>query len=177
MSTEEDLVKHLDEINNVVAEYLKGNDPTKISKDLSIPRNKVVQHINEWKVMASANDAIRGRAKEALAIADTHYDNLKLLAHEVISEATLTNNLGAKTQAIKLVMDIEAKRIDMLQKAGLLENKELAEEMIQIERRQDVLMSILRDIAAEYPEVRDEIMRRLSDIAKRDEVITIVHDV
>ena len=74
-------------------------------------------------------------------------------------------------------MDIEAKRIDMLQKAGLLENKELAEEMIQIERRQDVLMSILRDIAAEYPEVRDEIMRRLSDIAKRDEVITIVHDV
>jgi len=177
MSTEEDLVKHLDEINNVVAEYLKGNDPTKISKDLSIPRNKVVQHINEWKVMASANDAIRGRAKEALAIADTHYDNLKLLAHEVISEATLTNNLGAKTQAIKLVMDIEAKRIDMLQKAGLLENKELAEEMIQIERRQEVLMSILRDIAAEYPEVRDEIMRRLSDIAKRDEVITIVQDV
>lgn len=177
MSTEEDLVKHLDEINTVVGEYLKGNDPTKISKDLSIPRNKVVQHINEWKVMASANDAIRGRAKEALAIADTHYDNLKLLAHEVISEATLTNNLGAKTQAIKLVMDIEAKRIDMLQKAGLLENKELAEEMIQIERRQEVLMSILRDIAAEYPEVRDEIMRRLSDIAKRDEVITIVQDV
>jgi hypothetical protein len=127
--------------------------------------------------MASANDAIRGRAKEALAIADTHYDNLKLLAHEVISEATLSNNLGAKTQAIKLVMDIEAKRIDMLQKAGLLENKELAEEMIQIERRQEVLMSILRDIASEYPEVRDEIMRRLSDIAKKDEVITIVHDV
>ena len=177
MSTEEDLVKHLDEINNVVAEYLKGNDPTKISKDLSIPRNKVVQHINEWKVMASANDAIRGRAKEALAIADTHYDNLKLLAHEVISEATLTNNLGAKTQAIKLVMDIEAKRIDMLQKAGLLENKELAEEMLQIEKKQEVLMAILRDIASEHPEIRDEIMRRLSDIAKRDEVITIVHDV
>jgi hypothetical protein len=177
MSTEEDLVKHLDEINNVVAEYLKGNDATKISKDLAMPRNRVVQYINEWKVMASANDAIRGRAKEALAIADTHYDNLKLLAHEVISEATLSNNLGAKTQAIKLVMDIEAKRIDMLQKAGLLENKELAEEMIQIERRQEVLMSILRDIASEYPEVRDEIMRRLSDIAKKDEVITIVHDV
>ena len=33
MSTEEDLIKHLDEINNVVGEYLKGNDATKISKD------------------------------------------------------------------------------------------------------------------------------------------------
>jgi len=177
MSTEEDLINHLDELNTVVGEYLKGNDPTKISKDLEIPRGRVVQHINEWKVMASANDAIRARAKEALAIADTHYNKLISKSYEVIDEASLNNNLGAKTQAIKLVMDIESKRIDMLQKAGLLENKELAEEMLQIEKKQDVLMAILRDIASEYPDVRDEIMRRLSDIAKKDEVITIVHDV
>ena len=177
MSTEEDLVKHLDEVNNVVGEYLKGNDATRISKDLSIPRTRVVQHINEWKVMASANDAIRARAKEALAIADTHYNKLIAKSYEVIEDATTTANLSAKTAAIKLVMDIESKRIDMLQKAGLLENKELAEEMLEIEKKQEVLMAILRDIASEYPEVRDEIMRRLSDIAKKDEVITIVHDV
>jgi hypothetical protein len=177
MSTEEDLIKHLDEINIVVGEYLKGNDATKISKDLSIPRTRVVQHINEWKVMASANDAIRARAKEALAAADTHYNKLITKSYEVIDEASLTNNLSAKTAAIKLVMDIESKRMDMLQKAGLLENKELAEEMLEIEKRQEVLMGILKDIAAEYPDVRDDIMRRLSDIAKKDEVITIVHDV
>ena len=35
MSTEVELVEHLDEVNKVVAEYLKGNDPTKISKDLN----------------------------------------------------------------------------------------------------------------------------------------------
>lgn len=177
MSTEDDLVKHLDQVNQVVEEYLKGNDPTAISKELAIPRQKVVTLINEWKVMASANDAIRARAKEALAAADTHYSKLVSRTYEVIDEASMTNNLSAKTAAIKLVMDIESKRIDMLQKAGLLENKELAEEMIQIERRQEVLMGILRDIASEYPQIRDEIMRRLSDIAKKDEVITIVHDV
>ena len=177
MSTEDDLVKHLDQVNQVVEEYLKGNDPTVISKQLAIPRQKVVTLINEWKVMASANDAIRARAKEALAAADTHYGKLVSRTYEVIDEASMTNNLSAKTAAIKLVMDIESKRIDMLQKAGLLENKELAEEMIQIERRQEVLMGILRDIASEYPQIRDEIMRRLSDIAKKDEVITIVHDV
>ncbi len=177
MSAEEDLVKHLDQVNLVVGEYLKGSDPTQISKDLAIPRQTVVGYINEWKVMASANDAIRARAKEALAAADTHYSKLISRSYEVIDEASMTNNLGAKTQAIKLVMDIESKRIDMLQKAGLLENKELAEEMLQIERRQEVLMGILRDIASEYPQIRDEIMRRLSDIAKENEVITIVHDV
>ena len=175
--TEIELVKHLDEVNKVVEEYLKGNDPTRISKELDLPRTRVVAHLNEWRVMASANDAIRARAKEALVGADAHYTKLIQQAYEVIEDATTTANLSAKTTAIKLVMDIEARRIDMLQKAGLLENKELAEKMIEIEKRQEVLVGILRDIASEHPEVRDLIMSRLSTIAKEGEVITIVHDV
>ena len=177
MSTETELIEHLDEVNKVVTEYLKGQDPTKISKELDIPRTRVVSLINEWKVMASANDAIRARAKEALAGADTHYTKLITKAYEVIDESSMTNNLSAKTQAIKLVMDIEKSRIEMLQKAGLLENKELAEEIVEIERRQEVLVEILRDIASTHPEVRDLIMRRLSQIAKEGEVIAIVQDV
>jgi hypothetical protein len=177
MSTEEDLVKHLDQINIVVGEYLKGSDPTVISKELDLPRTRVVSLINEWKSMASDNAAIRARAKEALVGADTHYTKLISKSYEVIDEASMTNNLSAKTSAIKLVMDIESKRIDMLQKAGLLENKELAEEMVEIERRQEVLVGILRDIASEHPEIRDLIMQRLSAIAKEGEVITVVHDV
>jgi hypothetical protein len=177
MSTESELIEHLDEVNKVVTEYLKGQDPTKISKELDIPRTRVVSLINEWKVMASANDAIRARAKEAVVGADTHYTKLITKAYEVIDEASLSTNLTAKTAGIKLVLDIESRRIDMLQKAGLLENKELAEEMIEIERRQEVLVGILRDIASEHPEVRDIIMKRLSTIAKEGEVITVVHDV
>lgn len=176
-NTEEQLVAHLDEVNKVVEEYLKGNDPTKISKDLDMPRTRVVTLINEWKVMASANDAIRARAKDALAGMDAHYSRLISKAYEVIDEATLSNNLGAKTQGIKLVVDIEKARIEMLQKAGLLENKELAEEMIQIEKRQEILMGILKDIASSHPEVRDLIMQRLSSAAKDNETITVIHNV
>jgi hypothetical protein len=174
MSTEDNLIEHLDQVNKVVEEYLKGNDPTQISKELALPRQKVVSYINEWKVMAADNAAIRARAKEALVGADTHYSKLIQKAYEVIDDATTTANLGAKTAGIKLVMDLEKTRIDMLQKAGLLENKELAEEMIEIERKQDVLVGILRDIASEHPEVRDKIMRRLSDVSRDQEVITVV---
>lgn len=177
MSTEEDLVKHLDQVNNVVEEYLKGNDPTVISKQLDIPRQRVVAYIDEWKVTASNSAAIRARAKEALSGADTHYSKLISKSYEVIDEASMTNNLSAKTAAIKLVMDIESKRIDMLQKAGLLENKELADEMLEIENRQEVLVGILRDIASSHPEVRDLIMRKLSTISKENEVITVISDV
>jgi len=177
MSTEKQLIDHLDEVNKVVEEYLKGNDPTKISKELDIPRTRVVALINEWKVMASANDAIRARAKEALASMDAHYGKLITRAYEVIDEASLTNNLSAKTQGIKLVVDIEKSRIEMLQKAGLLENKELAEEMVEIEKRQQALIEILKDIASEHPEIRNKIMKKLSEIAKENEVITVVHNV
>ena len=174
MSTEAQLIEHLDQVNKVVEEYLKGNDPTQISKELDMPRQKVVGYINEWKQMASDNAAIRARAKEALVGADTHYSKLIQKAYEVIDDATTTANLTAKTSAIKLVLDIEARRIDMLQKAGLLENKELAEEMLEIERKQDVLVNILKDIASEHPDIRDEIMRRLSQVSKEKEVITVV---
>lgn len=176
MSSDVEIIQHLDTMNKVVTEYLKGNDPTKISKDLDMPRTRVVSYINEWKVMAAANDAIRARAKEALAGMDTHYSKLITKAYEVIDEATANANLSAKTAAIKLVVDIEKARIEMLQKAGLLENKELAEEMIEIENRQMILINILKDIASEHPEIRDEIMRRLSQVSTK-EAITIVHDV
>lgn len=177
MSTEDNLIEHLDKVNRVVEEYLKGSEATQISKELDIPRQKVVGYINEWKQMASDNAAIRARAKEALVGADTHYNKLISKAYEVIDDATTTANLSAKTAAIKLVLDIEARRIDMLQKAGLLENKELAEEMLEIERKQDILVNILKDIASEHPQIRDEIMRRLSAVSKDKEVITIVSDV
>lgn len=173
-TTEQDLVNHLDQVNLVVGEYLKGSDPTKISKELSIPRQKVVSYLNEWKAMAADNAAIRARAKEALVVADTHYSKLIEKAYEVIDEATMTANLNAKSGAIKLVMDLESRRIDMLQKAGLLENKELAEEMLQIEERQQTLIAILKDIASEHPEIRDKIMKRLSDATKPGETVTIV---
>jgi NADH dehydrogenase/NADH:ubiquinone oxidoreductase subunit G len=177
VSTEQQLVEHLDAVNKVVEEYLKGHDPTQISKELDIPRQKVVGYISEWRQMASDNAAIRARAKEALVGADTHYNKLIQKAYEVIEDATTSANLNAKTSAIKLVMDIESKRIDMLQKAGLLENKELADEMAEIERKQDILVNILKDIASEHPEIRDEIMRRLSSVSRENEVITVVHNV
>jgi NADH:ubiquinone oxidoreductase subunit E len=175
---EQQLVQHLDQVNRVVGEYLKGNDPTKISKQLDLPRTKVVSLIKEWQHLVSDNSAIRARAKEALAAADEHYSRLISQAYEVIEEATTTANLGAKTNGIKLVMDLESKRIEMLQKAGLLENKELAEEMLEIERRQEILMVILKDIAAEHPEIRDKVMKRLSDASQKlSETVTIVHNV
>jgi sugar-specific transcriptional regulator TrmB len=172
--SDNDLVKHLDLVNSVATEYLKGLDASEISRQLDIPRPKVMTLLNDWRAMASNNQAIHARAKEALAGADQHYSSLIKKAYEVIDVADTNTNLGAKTQAIKLIADIESKRLEMLQKAGLLDNKEIAEQIIEMERKQEVLMKILKEVASKHPEVREEIMRRLSEI--QTEVVVIDND-
>lgn len=171
---ENEIVQHLEEINTIASEYIKGNDESTIAKNLDIPRNRVVKLLGEWRSMISNNEIIRARAREALASADQHYNQLIKKAYEVVDEADQNSNLGAKTNALKLILDIENKRIDMLQKAGLLENKELADQLVETEKKQEAIMNILKDIASNRPEIRAEIISRLSEITNvNDEAIVI----
>ena len=169
--TTDDLVKHLDLVNQVASEYLNGFDASQISNALDIPRPRVMALLNDWRSLVSNNQAIHARAKEALAGADQHYSSLIRKTYEVIDAADSTANLTAKTTAIKLIADIESKRLEMLQKAGLLDNKEIAEQIIEMERKHDILIKILKDIASSHPEIREEIVKRLSEI--QTEVIVI----
>jgi NADH:ubiquinone oxidoreductase subunit E len=163
VSKEIDLVKHLDEVNKVASEYLKGTDTAQIARELDIPRTRVMSLLNDWRKMAANNEAIHARAREALAGADQHYSSLIKKAYEVIDTADQTANLNAKTTSIKLIADIEAKRLDMLHRAGLLDNKEVAEELARMEEKHQILINILKDVATKHPEIRNEIMSKLSE--------------
>jgi hypothetical protein len=168
-----DVMLHLDEVNRVASEYVKGNTEIQISKSLDIPRTRVVRLLDEWRGMIANNDAIRARAREALATADQHYNRLIQKAYEVIDSAESLGDLGEKRQSLKLILEIENKRIEMLQKAGLLENKEIAEELMESERKMEVLVKILREVSGQCDHCKVEVTKRLADVAKPDEVITV----
>ena len=168
-----DIVLHLDEVNRVASEYVKGSTEIQISKSLDMPRTRVVKLLDEWRGMIANNDAIRARAREALATADQHYNRLIQKAYEVIDAADSQSDLGEKSKAIKLILDIENKRIEMLQKAGLLENKEIAEELMAMENKQEILVKILREVSGKCDTCKVEVSKRLADVAKPEEVITI----
>ena len=160
-----ELIEHMEEVNRVAAEYIKGFNETEISKELDIPRARVSTLLREWKNLASNSEAVRARAREALSGADQHYSKLIKQAYEVIDEASINSNLSAKTAAIKLILDIESKRIDMLQKAGLLENKELADQLLETERKQELLMKILTDVSGKCPTCKVQVLARLSNVS------------
>jgi len=171
--TEDDINVHLDEVNKVAGEFIKGSTEIQIARHLGLPRTRVVKHLTEWRGMISNNEAIRARAREALGTADQHYNRLIQKAYEVIDASDAQDNLGEKSKAIKLILDIEAKRIEMLQKAGLLENKEIAEELMAMENKQEILVKILREVSGKCDTCKVEVSKRLADVAKPDEVITV----
>ncbi len=168
-----DIVLHLDEVNKVASEYVKGSTEIQISKSLDMPRTRVVKLLDEWRGMIANNDAIRARAREALATADQHYNRLIQKAYEVIDAADSQGDLGEKSKAIKLILDIENKRIEMLQKAGLLENKEIAEELMAMENKQEILVKILREVSGKCDNCKVEVTKRLAEVARAEEVITV----
>jgi hypothetical protein len=171
--TEDDINVHLDEVNKVAGEFIKGSTEIQIARHLGLPRTRVVKHLTEWRGMISNNEAIRARAREALGTADQHYNRLIQKAYEVIDASDAQDNLGEKSKAIKLILDIETKRIEMLQKAGLLENKEIAEELMEMERKQSVLVAILREVSGKCSSCKTEVARRLADAAPVEEAYTI----
>ena len=171
MSSEAALVNHLDLVNKVASEYLKGSDASEISKILNIPRVKVTELLTDWRVMAANNQAIHARAKEALAGADQHFSSLIKKAYEVIDSADTTANLTAKTTSIKLIADIESKRLEMLQKAGLLDNQELADELLETERKQEILINILKEVTSSCESCRPKVLTKLSQVNEGGVVI------
>jgi len=168
-----ELAGQFDQMNTVVEELLKGNTPNQIAKRLDITRAQVENHIKTWKDFIHDNQAIRDRAKEALAGADEHYSMLIKEAWDVVNEAGVASELNTKNSALKLIADIESKRIDMLNKAGVLEDNSMADQILESERKQTVLVNILRDVTSSCEHCKWEVAKRLSEVTGQIEAVVI----
>lgn len=163
MSKEVDLLDHYDEMNSVVEAMLKGQKSRDIAKSLGLRLVDVEKHINEWQGLARSNKHIQDRALEALSATDQHYDIIISELWSVVEDAGMNEDLRVKASTLKMVADIEQKRIEMLQKSGLLDNQQLTEQLLEQEKKQDILVGILRVLTNKYPEsaafVRTELSR------------------
>jgi hypothetical protein len=162
-----------DQMNKVVEELLKGNTPAAIARNLELTRVQVDNHIQTWKELVQDNTAVKARAKEALAGADEHYSMLIKEAWRTVEQADVQDALNVKAQSLKLIADIEAKRIDMLNKAGVLENDSMADQILESERKQEILIGILRDVTSSCDHCKWEVSKRLSQVTGQVEAVIV----
>jgi hypothetical protein len=159
-----ELADHFDRMNKVVEELLKGNSPTQIASLTGFKRAEVLEHIDEWKQVVRNDSGSRERAKEAISGADQHYAMLIKEAWKTVEDADQAGQLNVKSTALKLIADIEGKRIGMLQEVGLLDNQEIASQVAETERKQEILVKILKEVTASCPKCKIEVAKRLSQI-------------
>jgi hypothetical protein len=165
-----ELADRWERINRVVEVFLKGTtNPTHIARETGFKRTEVQEYLNEWRSVVHSDKLIQNRAREALAGADNHYSMLIAEAWNVVEEANQTQALSHKTAALKLIADIQQKQIDMLQKAGLIENNEIADQIIETERKQEILVGILKEVIADCTSCRKEVSKRLSEVTGKAE--------
>ncbi len=168
-----ELADHFDRMNKVVEELLKGNNPTQIATLTGFKRAEVLEYIEEWKGVVKNDSGARDRAKEAVSGADQHYAMLIKEAWKTVDDADQAGQLNVKATALKLIADIEGKRIGMLQEVGLLDNAELATQIAETEKKQEILVGILKDVTAGCQKCKMEVAKRLSQITGVVEPIVI----
>ena len=172
-----ELADHFDRMNKVVEELLRGNNPTQIATLTGLKRAEVIGLIDQWKAVVHNDTSARERAKEAISGADQHYAMLIKEAWKTVEDADQAGQLSVKSGALKLIADIEGKRIGMLQEVGLLDNAELAGQIAESERKQEILVKILKEVTASCPKCKMEVAKRLSQITGIVEPIEIIEEV
>jgi hypothetical protein len=168
-----ELSDHFEQMNKVVAEFIKGNNPNQIAKQLALKPAQVTQLLNNWRELIQGDSGIKERAREALGAADQHYSMIINEAWNTVHQADAQDALNVKAQSLKLIADVEQKRIDMLQKAGVLEKNDMADAILETERKQEVLVGILRDVTSSCPKCKQEVAARLSQVTNKVEVISV----
>ena len=168
-----EVLDYYERINSVVSLMLQGNNPVQIAKQLKMKRAEVIECIDEWKRMGRQSNQVQERAKNAITGADQHYSMIIFKLWETVEQAESEGDWRLKKDTLNTVASVEDKRIGMLQKAGLLDNQEMAHQVAETERKQKILTEILREIATEHPEVRMKILQKLSKVTGQAEGVVL----
>lgn len=165
MSNEIELLDRYERVNAVAQLYIKGTtNPTAIAKQLGIKRAEAVGLIDEWKEIARNNEDVKGQASEALQAGIQHYSLIVEKMWETVEQADFADDIKTKNAVLKNIADIEAKKIDMLQKAGLYDDAALGDELAEMEEKQQILVDILKEVTSGCDNCKLEVARRLSKV-------------
>lgn len=171
-----------DREESVIGLFHQGLNATQISKKLDINRKDVNGIIAAWREAAREDTHMRDVARDALNKMIDHYDRLikkyydlvEELESEVRGAGHLSHQFAAqRNAALKAIAELEAKRVDSLQKAGMLDAHDLGDELAKMEEDKQMVFDILRKDLCN--ECRPKVMRKIGEASGRVEVV-VVHE-
>ncbi len=154
--------------------WLTGQrNPTTIARELGIPRAKALDLIDEYKAIIHNDPEVKARAAEALYEADKIYDRVLQKNWELVDQTDDAGDFKTKATVLKNIADVEGKRVDMLQKAGLYDDAALGDELAEQEEKMAAVLSIIKEVSAHCPNCKVEVARRISKLMNKVEPIVV----
>ena len=166
------------EMERVASHMLKGHSEFKTARDLGL---KVVEVKSLWSAYKERleNDSFsRDAARDHLNLMIVQYDELLVGLHSNLKDLDSLDydeKISAQRVATaRTIADLQAKRVDLLQKAGLLDHSELGDELAEQERQRDVLVDILQNDLCD--ECRAVVAVKLQKVTKNVEATRVFDD-
>jgi hypothetical protein len=155
--------------NAVFDDYAKGEqDPTKLAKKHGITRAQAIQMVDEVKAYMRSSGIFKELAKERLGEMDYHYSLLMKKGHNAVEELEANGNWDKVPAALKVIGDLESKRQETLQKAGVYEDYEVGDMLAEAEAKVAAVSDLLKRVIAQFPETKTMIITGLRDIQDPD---------
>lgn len=165
------------QMEEVATLRLEGISETQIAKRLGLKRTVVIELFNDWKEMVNNDSLARDAARDHLNQMVVHYDRLIKESYELLQDLKsepFTHQIAAQINAtLKNISDYESRRVDALQKAGLLDAHDLGDELAEREERESMIIDILRNHLCD--ECRVNVARKLQEVTNTVEA-TVVYD-
>lgn len=136
-------------IERVASLRLTGKSDTAVAKELGIQRKVAIELFDQYKQIVREDADSRDMAREHLDMMVKHYDRLIEKSYEIYRNLELMafdEKMAAQMNTtLKNISDYEARRVDALQKAGLLEGAEAGDQIAEMEEKQAILIRVLRE--------------------------------
>ncbi len=158
-----------EQADKVMKLYIQNYNANQIAKKLGVNRRAVEEHIDDWRRSNLGGAHIKNRVEELLATMDEHFGSLivelRKTLDEIDDQEPTPQLMAQRTAAVKAMAEVEGKRIDMLQKAGLLDAADLGNEIAETEEKIASVMTVIKEVSMKCPTCGPIIKERLSAIA------------
>lgn len=173
MTTKEVAVRDRIETMDAIARlWVTGTrNPTTIAKQLKMKRSEVLEYIEEYKEVVRNDSETKERAKEALHEADVALSLVVEESWAIVNAPGVDDKV--KATVLKNIADIEVKRVETLQKAGLYDDAALGDELAEMEEKQQILVDILKEVTAHCDNCKFEVARRLARVTGKAEPVVV----
>lgn len=164
--------------NAVVDDFLKGNtNYTDLARKHKINRAEAIQMMDEWKNFVKSDKSFKEMGRERLHEMDRHYGIIVKEMWDSHQDLKDSGEFHKAATVLKMISEVEAKRQDALQKAGMYDDGELADMVMENERKTEAISTFLTELIEEHPNLRGKVVEALRKIENPDYIAPVDYEV